>query len=227
MVNNQTGLKRLIFAHAVAGGLPGAYQRADYLECTGYNARIDTGVAGDNETLRFQFDYMALNAGNYAGHFGNYVDENTKCWRLIQSVTTSPRVFVVSLGNRKAGSGSGFSAVSAETGTIVGARINFELTYGHCVTKCTDGTNINFSAETDSSPANSSNIAIGSRNVSTTGGSIKGRFWYVKIWDGDTLIRDYVPCVRKSDSKAGFYDMVNKTFNPSIGSADFIAGMDS
>ena len=46
-------------------------------------------------------------------------------------------------------------------------------------------------------------------------------YYYVKIWDGETLVRHYVPVKRLSDDKYGFYDMVNGTFNPSIGSSDF------
>ncbi len=37
---------------------------------------------------------------------------------------------------------------------------------------------------------------------------------YAKIWDGDTLIRDYVPKV--VGGVAGMYDKVNKTFSPSV-----------
>lgn len=34
----------------------------------------------------------------------------------------------------------------------------------------------------------------------------------VKIYDNGTLVRDYVPAKRKSDDKAGFYDLVNDSF---------------
>ena len=73
---------------------------------------------------------------------------------------------------------------------------------------------------------NETTIAVGASRPAVTGGSSKFRFYIFKMWSQDKLIRDYRPCIRKSDNKAGFYDMVNHTFNPSIGTADFIAGND-
>lgn len=43
-----------------------------------------------------------------------------------------------------------------------------------------------------------------------------------KIYDGETLIRDFVPCYRKSDEVAGLYDLVNGVFYTSDGKGDFI-----
>ena len=36
--------------------------------------------------------------------------------------------------------------------------------------------------------------------------------YYLKVYEGDTLVRNYVPCVRDSDSMAGFYDTVEDQF---------------
>ncbi len=46
-------------------------------------------------------------------------------------------------------------------------------------------------------------------------------YYYVKIWDNDTLVRDYVPVKRLSDNKYGLYDYVNDTFYSSAGTAEF------
>jgi hypothetical protein len=46
-------------------------------------------------------------------------------------------------------------------------------------------------------------------------------YYYVKIWDGETLVRNYVPAKRLADNVYGFYDTVNSTFNPSIGDNGF------
>ena len=48
------------------------------------------------------------------------------------------------------------------------------------------------------------------------GGS--GRIYGVKIWDGDKLIRDMRPYIRKSDNVAGLYDFVNDVFYTNYGS---------
>jgi hypothetical protein len=37
----------------------------------------------------------------------------------------------------------------------------------------------------------------------------KAQWYYVKIYDGDTMLRSFVPCYRKSDNVVGMYDLVN------------------
>lgn len=51
-----------------------------------------------------------------------------------------------------------------------------------------------------------------------------GNIWMksAKLWEGDILIRDYVPCVK--DGVAGFYDRVLRTFSPSVSDTPFRAG---
>ena len=44
-------------------------------------------------------------------------------------------------------------------------------------------------------------------------GSI-GKAYYMKIYNGSTLIRDFYPCYRNSDKYLGYYDTVNKIFYP-------------
>lgn len=54
------------------------------------------------------------------------------------------------------------------------------------------------------------------------------RCYYLKIysWSGFTLVRDFVPCYRKSDSVAGMYDLVNNQFYTSTTSTNFTAWSD-
>ena len=51
-----------------------------------------------------------------------------------------------------------------------------------------------------------------------------GNIWMksAKLWEGDILIRDYVPCVK--DGVPGFYDRVLRTFSPSVSDTPFRAG---
>lgn len=44
----------------------------------------------------------------------------------------------------------------------------------------------------------------------------KASLFSCQIYDNGTLIRDYVPCVRKVDGVSGLWDKVNKTFNTPI-----------
>lgn len=208
------------------GFVPPEYAIYDYLVCTGYKAVIDTGVPGNDETLVIDFSYMPVTVGNYGGQIGNYVDEDTACWRIIKSTSTYNQYMIFSLGNRKAGSSPSGKAVSGET--VNGVRVDYHLTYGAFSLKSYDGQISSGSAVTDSSPRSTGNIALGCNRVITNGtGTSQSRIYSCRIKSHGKLIRSYVPVVRKSDSKPGFYDTVNCTFNPSIGTAEFIAGNDT
>ena len=45
-----------------------------------------------------------------------------------------------------------------------------------------------------------------------------------KIYDGEVLVRDFVPCFRRNDNVPGMYDLVNNVFYVNEGTDDFIIG---
>lgn len=53
-------------------------------------------------------------------------------------------------------------------------------------------------------------------------GAINIRIYYAKIWDGGTLIRDFIPAVRNDDGAIGMYDQVNDVFYTNDGTGSFI-----
>jgi len=70
----------------------------------------------------------------------------------------------------------------------------------------------------------------------TTGNALLGNFNYTnyipalakyyesKWWNDGVLIRDFIPCYRKSDDKPGYYDIVNNTFYTNAGTGEFVLG---
>lgn len=52
------------------------------------------------------------------------------------------------------------------------------------------------------------------------------RYYYLKMWLDDVLVRDYVPCYRKSDGEIGMYDLVSNSFFTNAGSGTFEKGND-
>ena len=50
------------------------------------------------------------------------------------------------------------------------------------------------------------------------------RLYSCKIYDNGTLVRNFVPAKRNSDSVAGLYDTVNSVFYTSASSTAFSAG---
>lgn len=49
---------------------------------------------------------------------------------------------------------------------------------------------------------------------------------YFQIYDNNTLVRNFIPCYRKSDNVIGLYDSVNGTFYTNAGSGTFTKGAD-
>ena len=60
-------------------------------------------------------------------------------------------------------------------------------------------------------------------DVGFNGGSLK--IYYFKIWSGDTLVRDFIPCYRKEDNVVGMYDLVEGKFYENKGTGSFVKGL--
>ena len=57
--------------------------------------------------------------------------------------------------------------------------------------------------------------------MSATG---KFRIYNYKLTKNNSLVRNFVPCYRKSDNVIGMYDIINKTFYTNAGSGTFTKG---
>ena len=53
-----------------------------------------------------------------------------------------------------------------------------------------------------------------------------GKTRYLKIYEDDNLLFDFIPCYRKSDSEPGMYDTVSGTFFTNAGTGTFLVGND-
>lgn len=212
--------------------VPPEYQVYDYLQTYGHNAKIDTGISGNNDTLKFQFIFMPISlVSSYNGVFGNYRSENDHyAWRLItysNTATDFQRAFYVTCGNGSPGGGGTVGLAPVNSGeTTLNKKITANIEYGKVT--LTGTRTASYTIKLMQKTENNLNIAIGaSAPGASAGGSTVFRIYNsFKIWSHDALVRNYVPVVRKSDNKAGFYDTINYTFNPSIGSMDFVAGND-
>ena len=61
-------------------------------------------------------------------------------------------------------------------------------------------------------------------NGSGTDRPFIGQIYDIKIWQGSTLVRDFVPVVRNSDGVAGLYDKVENKFYTNSGTGSFGSG---
>lgn len=210
-------LRRLIIA---AQDLPPQYKKVDSIWSYRYGGQIDTGVAGADD-LKIQAVFMIDFFASYIGLFGNYFSETTNCWRLI--TMGSDNGSMIGTTNHKTSGGGASVAIS---GGYKNRKIKATLDY-ETVSFDADGiTNTGSTAGKPLGDSNTTNIGIGNAKFAPASAYNESNIvtWYgFRIWKDDTLIRDYVPCIRMSDMKAGFYDKVNHTFNPSVAQSDFFA----
>lgn len=195
------------------GELPPTYTPLDYVVSVGQLAHIDTGVSG-SANLKLECVFLAEAHLNYAGIMGNYAS-GKKSWRLILH------------GNSSTIAVNSYSS----SGTLlypVGGNVNNKLTVlfdttSASVTSAT-GTNTNTPAAIAGTD-NTANIALGRYAVDPNGTSsntVRIRIYGCRIWNSNTLIRDFVPCIRGSDNVPGFWDKVGKTFYKSVTSTAFV-----
>lgn len=179
--------------------LPKEYVEVDYISSR-EGARIATGVSGNNDNLKIQLKFSNVGSSNYGSIFGNYSGEAYNCTRLIFSTSSTNFLSYI---NTKANGGGVFNSNITLGNTHIVEMVQGNTSFdGTSATKAiTKGTD------------NSNEISIFSSNISSAAPtSYQTNIYYFKIYDDNVLIRDYVPCYRKSDNAIGLYDLVNNTF---------------
>lgn len=65
------------------------------------------------------------------------------------------------------------------------------------------------------------NLRFGRR---TSGGQFIGKLYYLKLYDNNVLVKDFIPAVDKTDGNAMMYETISKQFHKSIGNSEFTIG---
>lgn len=202
------------------GNLPYGYTQLESISGITNKSWIDTGVAGNNDNLRFIFTGYKDKGVAYTSFFANYIDESSNVTRLIALTASSGIIAEV---NRKSAS----SVTTNSTNYLVAHTYELYKENGVSILKV-DGTQVDTMANS-AGTANSTNIAINASriNPSTPSSDVMTTFQGIfQIYDGTTLIRNYVMAKRDSDNAVGMYDTVNNTFKISEGTENFTAGAD-
>ena len=191
------------------------YEEKEYIESSeGNYPYIDTGIA-PTSNMRFVGDVYFQRPTNGNDIFLFMVGEGYKNFNGLM-ITTARGVYF--------GTGTSSGWVGTLNETLDFYRFNFEYSYNVETLKAELKSNYgNFSKTYNS-------ITLFDGNFKLFGEDIYRGYWQMrcysfKIYDNDILVRDYIPCVRKSDNKPGLYDKVSKTFFTNAGtSADFLWG---
>lgn len=211
-------LRRRIIAGARRSEIPGEYQKVDYVIGQGAGSNFYTGISGDNPNLRFELSFEPDRFSAYFGFFGNYIDGNTNGWRLIFPGAGYNDRILYDIGKKCNTTGK------IEVGaSIIGKKIDAMISANLCSATIDGVTYTGVDPTWTDGTANTGEIVMGYTYKSTASTQGVRTKWYsFKIYDDGALVRNYVPCYRKSDNAVGFYDTVGKTFEQSTGPLAFV-----
>ena len=193
------------------GGLPGAYRAVEYLEGTG-TQYIATTYVIDYADLAVEWEYVFT--GNFNGDkmlFGDMNANNCDC--VYAELYDAVRWYCNNGNNRFANvlTGAGAGSNTKYSAKMIGQT----LTVDGATTQRTD-------TRTTAGKGEPLYIFAWNNNGSAQYIHTKLRLYSLVFKNGGSISANYVPCVRKSDSKPGMYDTVSKTFYTNAGTGEFI-----
>lgn len=197
-----TGIAHEVKAYVGVNNLPSTYQRVEYLQV--HKARIDTGYKPNNNT-KVVCLFGNIVGTDYGAIFGvNDTNEHglSVAW---ESGNFHCRFF----------SGDG-SYVDTQSTHPESNKVLVSIESGR------QDFTVNGVTETLSNTFASQQLIdnmylFAINNV--PGGNVWGtdqqtRMYYLRIYESGTIVRNFVPCYRKSDDEPGLYDTVNGEFYP-------------
>lgn len=193
-------LKYYIYRNSKQGKLPDTYQQVEYIKSTG-TQYIDTEVMVDNTSkflgTELEFQIVTLSGTNVSMVCGAVLTEGSGSHTRLQCIVNSGVLY----------ENGGFSFSDTDFYQKVKA------TYTDATTALNIGKTFILFARNRSTAS-----------VQTVSSTIKMFSCAIK-YDGQ-IVRNFIPCYRKSDSKPGMYDLVSNTFFTNAGTGEFIAGGD-
>lgn len=200
---------------------PKEYQRVEWI-CVSGTQWIDTGVSPQSDDVVYECEWVETSlersACLFASTLVNYdtVKGNRFSGNIYHPGTGNLSFSVARSGDRCKYSG----VVAGEKNTLTVTLLNGTLTRvvnGDSATDTYDGT-----------IQNGVNIGLFATNRDTTVHEYckYTRMYSWKMWDGGVLVRNMIPCYRKSDGVIGMYDTVSKQFFTNAGTGTFSKGED-
>ena len=181
-----------------------AYQMLEYIKGTSYVAGSNyflTGLYPTNKTtLEMKYAFYK-NYNNYSNLYGSSRQF------LAQSTTADDTRIVALWNNELIGNMSGFNNFNAH---VIKQDKNVMYFDGVLKQTCTPAEWVD-----------ENELKL----FGLTGGQdASAILYYCKIWEDDVLVRDFVPCYRKSDNAVGLLDKVENKFYENAGTVAFEKG---
>lgn len=199
--------------------LPAEYQEVEYLENTSEGAYINTGAVPSLSGTKFHIKYQML-SGSYL--FGCGQIPRLACFMNANAIQ-------VYLGNTGLSGIVGYTKTGLYSnivdlaGFLTGAETGryVDVTVDGVTSRVTPPDGAISGSFSDSLP-----FYLFAWRYGDTLRSGTGRIWGFSMEINGNLIRDMVPCYRKSDNAPGFYDLVSGSFSTNAGTGSFVTGAD-
>lgn len=175
--------------------VPSTYQKVTYLQSSG-TQYINMGLTMSS-AYTFKGGFRIISASSAVNVFGV---ENAEVFFESSAV--------------KARLGTSLKSVSASTGT------DYTFTLDSS-TFTLNGTSYSLSG---SGSIGSGTIYMFARNWNGVSNRGSERIYSFSIYNGSTLVRDFIPCYRKSDNVAGMFETVTQSFFTNSGTGSFSVG---
>lgn len=217
--------KKYMLSLQQPSGLPRAYQRVEFIQTTG-TQYIDTGV-------KFDFDYTLKARIEFTGTLG---DETLMGVRLYEEIYAGYNWKWEHGGINGstywqiAFASNWYNVSSPATALNTKYDIESKLSVGSQYLK------VNGSTVISQTNSDSSNLAYakqhnwfifarsGQNGPGTASNFFKGKLYSFTLTKNDVVVRDYIPCYRKSDGEVGLYDLITRTFYTNQGTGSFSCG---
>ena len=198
-----------IYGDSVQQLLPNEYQQVEYVESTGTQI-INSGVVTYDDVGMYA-DFYIDEASMIMGSRGND-DSINRFWinpstTLYYGWNTSNALEINCLNNRSV------------------VELNLYNSRKVVASNNTVETPITAILNETLSSDNTANIGLFGNMLNS--GSYRGRIskiYRAKITKGDVLVRDFIPCYRKSDNVIGMYDLITRVFYENKGTGTFLKG---
>lgn len=190
--------------------LPTGYTQVEYIESTG-TQWIDTGVAGSNNAC-FEIDFLTKNVvGPASTDFGTIFGAYT---------AGSTRINLGTWNSSQVTTGGEMCWGSGNFNPYITSNERMQISVKSTTLTTPNGTQ-SVGSQTFTSGCN---IWLFCRNANGTADQFsKTQLYSMKMYNGSTLIRDFVPC-KNASGQVGLYDTVNGKFYGNNGTGAFVAG---
>ena len=191
--------------------VPEGYTQLRYIKSSGAQY-IDTGVAPTLETKMWAQGFFLAGNGGFYPIMGS---SNPSCQMGSYKETGAGAAFN-SFGNQ--------TDKQIPTALLAGEQpptIEIDKNGATITTEGVVAVSVSFSATTMSGSAATHIALFGRGNSGSFERFAKAAIYRAKIYDNGVLIREFVPCIQKSNNEVGMYDIVNDVFYGNDGTGVF------